>query len=35
VTFFIEKTSPLRPISLMRLPGFRRERPTINGVGPS
>jgi hypothetical protein len=35
VTFFIEKTSPLRPIQLMRLPGFRRERPTINGVGPS
>jgi hypothetical protein len=34
VTFFIEKTSPLRPIQLMRLPGFRRERPTINGVGP-
>jgi len=33
VTFFIEKTSPLRPIQLMRLPGFRRERPTINGVG--
>jgi hypothetical protein len=34
VTFFIDKTSPLRPIQLMRLPGFRRERPTINGVGP-
>jgi hypothetical protein len=34
VTFFVEKTSPLRPIQLMRLPGFRRERPTINGVGP-
>lgn len=31
VTFFIEKTSPLRPIQLMRLPGFRRERPTVNG----
>jgi hypothetical protein len=31
VTFFIEKTSPLRPIQLMRLPGFRRERPTLNG----
>jgi hypothetical protein len=35
VTFFIERTSPLKPIELMRLPGFRRERPTINGVGPS
>jgi hypothetical protein len=34
VTFFIEKTSPLRPIQLMRLPGFRRERPTMNGVEP-
>jgi len=34
VTFFVEKTSPLRPIQLMRLPGFRRERPTVNGVGP-
>jgi hypothetical protein len=35
VTFFIDKTSPLRPIQLMRLPGFRRERPTINGVESS
>jgi hypothetical protein len=35
VTFFIEKTSPLRPIQLMRLPGFRRERPTVNGVESS
>jgi hypothetical protein len=35
VTFFIEKTSPLRPIQLMRLPGFRRERRTVNGVESS
>jgi hypothetical protein len=34
VTFFVEKTSPLRPIQLMRLPGFRRERPTVNGAEP-
>jgi Na+/melibiose symporter-like transporter len=35
VTFFVERTSPVRPMQLTRLPGFRRERPTINGVGPS
>jgi len=35
VTFFIDKTSPLRPIQLMRLPGFRRERPTVNGFESS
>jgi hypothetical protein len=34
VTFFVERTSPVRPMQLLRLPGFRRERPTINGVGP-
>jgi hypothetical protein len=33
VTFFVERTSPVRPVQLVRLPGFRRERPTINGVG--
>jgi hypothetical protein len=35
VTFFVERTSPFRAVQLVRLPGFRRERPTINGVGPS
>lgn len=35
VTFFVERTSPLKAMQLTRLPGFRRERPTINGVGPS
>jgi hypothetical protein len=32
VTFFVERTSPFRPVSLLRLPGFRRERPTVDGV---
>lgn len=31
VTFFVERTSPLRPIQLTRMPGFRREVPSING----
>ena len=35
VTFFVERTSPIRPMQLLRLPGFRRERPTINGVESS
>lgn len=26
VTFFVERTSPLRPIQLVRAPGFRRDR---------
>ncbi len=29
VTFFVEATSPLRPIKLVRTPGFRRDRPTV------
>jgi hypothetical protein len=33
VTFFVERTSPFRPIQLLRLPGFRRERPVLNGAG--
>ena len=33
VTFFVERTSPIRPMQLTRLPGFRRERPSINGSG--
>jgi hypothetical protein len=32
VTFYLERTSPVRPIQLVRLPGFRRERPTVNGT---
>jgi hypothetical protein len=31
VTFFVEQTSPLRPIRLVRTPGFRREVPSFNG----
>jgi hypothetical protein len=34
VTFFVERTSPVRPMQLLRMPGFRRERPTVNGVEP-
>ena len=34
VTFFVERTSPVRPMQLLRLPGFRRERPTVNGFRP-
>jgi hypothetical protein len=33
VTFFVDRTSPLRPIQLLRLPGFRRERPMFDGTG--
>jgi hypothetical protein len=36
VTFFVERTSPIRPIRLVRTPGFRREVPTltsVNGTG--
>jgi hypothetical protein len=34
VTFYVERSSPFRAPQLTRLPGFRRARPTINGVGP-
>ncbi|HVW18093.1 MAG TPA: hypothetical protein VHB30_07575 [Solirubrobacteraceae bacterium] len=29
VTFYVERTSPVRPIELVRMPGFRREVPTL------
>ena len=32
VSFFVEPTSPVRPIQLIRTPGFRRERPTVDGT---
>jgi hypothetical protein len=32
VTFYVERTSPVRPIRLLRTPGFRREVPTIDGT---
>jgi hypothetical protein len=34
VTFYIEPSSPVRPLQLVRMPGFRREVPTVNGGGP-
>jgi hypothetical protein len=35
VAFFVEPSSPLRPMQLIRTPGFRRERPSVNGTGTS
>ena len=34
VTFFVERTSPIRPIQLVRTPGFRREVPNLDGSTP-
>lgn len=34
VTFFVEQGSPVRPMSLVRIPGFRREVPTAPSAGP-
>jgi hypothetical protein len=33
VSFFVERSSPVAPMQLLRVPGLRRERPTVNGVG--
>jgi hypothetical protein len=33
VTFYVEPTSPFRPLRLVRTPGFRREVPSLNGTG--
>ena len=33
VSFFVERTSPVRPIQLIRTPGFRRERPGQRHAG--
>ena len=34
VQFFVERTSPFRPIRLVRVPGFRRiAPPSVNGAG--
>jgi hypothetical protein len=30
VTFYIERTSPVRPMRLVRTPGFRREVPSLD-----
>jgi hypothetical protein len=34
VSFYVERTSPFRPIRLLRMPGFRREVPSLNGSPP-
>ncbi len=34
VTFYVEPSSPVRPLELVRTPGFRREVPSLDGVGP-
>jgi hypothetical protein len=31
-TFYVERTSPVRPIRLVRTPGFRRETPTMSSI---
>ena len=30
VAFYVERTSPVRPIQLIRTPGFRREVPSLD-----
>ena len=35
VVFFVEDTSPFRPMVLKRMPGMRREVPSVNGGGTS
>jgi len=32
VSFYVERTSPVRPMSLLRTPGLRREVPSLNGA---
>jgi hypothetical protein len=32
VTFYVERTSPIRPMQLVRTPGLRREVPTLTSV---
>jgi hypothetical protein len=32
-TFYVEPTSPVRPLRLVRTPGFRREVPSLDGTG--
>ena len=32
-TFYVEPTSPVRPLRLVRTPGFRREVPSLDGAG--
>jgi hypothetical protein len=32
VQFYVEKTSPLQPVKLVRVPGLKREVPSLDGV---
>jgi hypothetical protein len=32
VSFYVDRTSPVCPLQLVRTPGFRREVPTLNGA---
>ena len=32
VTYYVERTSPVRPMQLVRTPGLRREVPTLTSV---
>ncbi len=32
VAFYVEPTSPLKPIKLVRAPGFRRDTVSVNGA---
>ena len=32
VTYYVERTSPIRPMQLVRTPGLRREVPTLTSV---
>ncbi len=32
VAFYVEPTSPLKPIKLIRAPGFRRDAVSVNGA---
>lgn len=34
VAFYVEPTSPLQPIRLIRAPGFRRDMVSVNGAAP-
>lgn len=35
VQFYVERTSPVAPIKLMRVPGLRREVPALEGIPPA
>jgi hypothetical protein len=34
VTFYVERTSPVQRVQLIRVPGLRREVPTLDGAPP-